>query len=168
MHSNTALSVADTATLEWLEWLEKEQNAILSARAFSILNSHRSMREDLSIAIPYVLSFFKKRLPNLKSGYGYGVQLLGQFPSSENIMLLEIIVFDKTLHRDERKYSLEALTRLNYQASEKMLYQILVDPNEEETLREATVQWLTKYNQPDQKEKLLLLLQSKRCHLPSA
>jgi NACHT domain/TIR domain len=157
---------ADTATLEWLfEWLEKEQNAILSARAFSTLNSHKSKREDLSIAIPYVSSFFKKRLSNLKSGYGYGVQLLGHFPSSENIMLLEIIVFDKTLNKDERKYALEALTRLNYQASEKMLYQILVDPTEEETLREATVQWLPKYNQPDQKEKLLLLLQSEEMPL---
>jgi NACHT domain/TIR domain len=154
----------DTATLEWLlEWLEKEQDTILSARAFSTLNTHK--REDISVVIQYISRFFKQRLPDLRSGYGYGVQLLAQVPSLENRMLLESIVFDKTLHRDERKYALKALIRMNGQTSDKILSQLLIDPNEEEILRETTVQWLTGPNQLDQKEMLLFMLRSEEMPL---
>src|SRR5262249_34571546 len=143
---------ADTATLEWLlEWLEKEQDTILSARAYSSINTHK--RRDVSVVIQYVSRFFKQRHPDLRSGYGYGVQLLAQIPSLENNTLLESIVLDKTLHRDERKYALEALIRLNHPTTDKILSQILMDPNEEEALRETTVRWLTEQNQLDQKEK---------------
>ena len=64
---------ADTATLEWLlEWLEKEKNTTLSARAFSTLNTYKK-REDLSVVMHYIARFFKQKLPDLRSGYGYGV-----------------------------------------------------------------------------------------------
>jgi hypothetical protein len=108
----------------------------------------------------YIASFFKQKLPNLRSGYGYGVQLLAKVPSLENTMLLEGIVFDKTLHRDERQYALETLIRLNSQTGDNILSQILSDPNEEEGLREATVPWLIRRNQRGQKEMLLSMLLS--------
>lgn len=156
---------ADTATFEWLlEWLEKEKNITLSARAFSTLNSSHK-REDLSIALPYVARFFEKPCSQLVSGYGYGVQLLGQIPSSENILLLKRIVHEKNFPTDERRYALEALARLHDRTLKDWLLQILVGPNEEETLREATVFWLRRYNQPDQHEQLLVMLQSKEMPL---
>lgn len=153
-------NIADSATLEWLlAVVESEGNEILYGRTLQKLAVTK--RNDLSAAIPYVVRLLR-RFPSFRQAVSNGLLILGKSKSQESLPILEDILFDNTIDQFCRRSALEALVRLNIQASNKILDQILNDPTQPELLRSEAVFWP---NRRDQAEKFLLMLRSRETPL---